>query len=276
MFYALGRFIKSLFSKRHSADDCIPTQNQQSTPTPKVPTPQAKPAPKNTPKQAAKKDVRKRTHEVPQMLFGPELEGGEWPSCAQSYLIDDSTVQTGSHDDGECRPITALSHRKAKEFILSHYPKNVNETCGFHIHVSFGKNQDRWLYVLIGSDFYKFFTREAKKFCKTLNNARDRERLTERMNGYHGYVVNDTNLEARLLGRGGYKVRECLLNYKQATGTVEVRMAPMFASKKTAARYLDWLSKTLKKHFREHGPLSKKQLAMMKSCGEKSHGIIDI
>lgn len=198
----------------------------------------------------------------PRILVGPELEGGQWPDCASTIRINDFTVKTGCDDDGEVRPSAPLTLTKAKPWIIKHYPGQVNETCGFHVHMSFGADQTGWLIMLADFDivkveFFDYFLAEAERFGNSLTDPIDSKRFLSRLKGCRS-SARRSNLRENFCGTSQTKADH--LSWHSIYNTVEVRVAPMFSTSVIAVEYLEWLVNLFKKFFKDNGPLSPEEI----------------
>lgn len=191
------------------------------------------------------------------LLFGVELEGGKWPRHSRNYMDVDITVHTGCIDDGECKTPYGLPLKEAQSFIKKCYPRRVNETCGMHVHVSFGAENIAWALTLAEGDFFNFFLSEAEHFGQTLTGL-DKKRFFSRLEGKNRACSRVSNLKQKLFIGGGDK--NVLLNYCAKYQTVEFRLAPMFLKAKTAKRYLLWLSGILENYCLKHGKPTEEQI----------------
>lgn len=180
--------------------------------------------------------------------FGFELEGG-WDEERfgkyedEGIMKGDGSVDTDDTEAGEIatRPFTNLN--KAWEFMLEHYPDEVNRTCGFHIHVS----MDEGYYVkLMEKEFHEEFLKWATKL-----GAKYKKRLPatfmERVEGKNNYCQKKFLPEKQIHGTGD---RYTQLNYcYHQHKTIENRMFPGCKSPKTAffllTQYLVFIEKYL-------------------------------
>ncbi len=166
--------------------------------------------------------------------FGFELEGG-WEFRPKMFKGDGS-VYSEQAETGEIasNPYKSLGH--AKRFIDKNYPKEVNQSCGFHIHISTKKKEDYLL--LTHPKFYKDFIFWAKKWNKEV--FRDYE-LQERILGKNEYCKriksNFHGIYYRQIKYSDKRFRQLNFCYGKHK-TLENRLFPMFKNSKLAFRAL--------------------------------------
>jgi hypothetical protein len=215
--------------------------------------------------------MRADTHIV---KVGFEIEGG-WdgqpyvPPFEDVNLIEDGSINGGSlREDaiqaphvGECvSPVFAYSEEEEGKlkwvtWLNTHWPNaepphRTNNTCGFHIHISFGNFLD---YSLLTSSGALFALREEMvKLGKELKLPKKHE-FWRRMNGYNDFCTFETNPAAQMHTRSKHCNRERygFLNFAwNLHGTVEFRALPTFRDAHIAVafaeRYFDvvddWLA----------------------------------
>lgn len=176
------------------------------------------------------------------LKIGAELEGG-WNLQGHAWrpLVQDrggDLVGDGSLEDLESPCIGEIRtkpHDSLEQFISDvHFfmPEETNESCGFHIHVSF---TDDDYARLIDERFYFYFLLRWQKWGQDVGIRRGHEfwlRLEGDNTFCHRKFVPDNQVQHN--DRGGERYAH--LNYcYNLHGTVECRLLPMFADAGTAA-----------------------------------------
>lgn len=168
--------------------------------------------------------------------IGVELEGGfTQKQYEQARLINlwhgDGSVHVGMDYEGEIVS-PALDVKDLCEWIIANYPKKVNHTCGFHIHVSFKSNLD--YSRLMSRTFYRHFLDRWEKWGKKNVHKQDHPFWHR----WHGKAADGRDHERSYCQRRFYDPdrmacdqgdRYHQLNYCWSKhGTIENRMLPMF------------------------------------------------
>lgn len=128
------------------------------------------------------------------------------------------------------------------EWMGKHYPTAVNESCGFHVHVSF-KNILSYS-RLMEDAFWTFFLAEATKFGKGMKWGA-KHPFWARLNGKNRFSMDRFNPEAQVTQKTKVDSRRTHLNFCFAQhGTLECRLFPAFADPQEATRAVEWLTST--------------------------------
>ena len=207
--------------------------------------------------------------------MGVELEGG-WRhrKDRESGFHGDSSVDVYSEDDGrhecdgDCEDDCVISSepriagefvsppstvKELAEFMDKHYPDDIDESCGMHVHFSFVKEGHYG--TLMEPRFYGYFLRMMQKFGEEHKLSKSDE-FWERLAGKNNYCCNNRKsnrtsvgyrrlVESQVYDRTRNETRYHHLNFCKALhGTLEVRLLPMFNDKKLAIEaihYLAWI-----------------------------------
>jgi hypothetical protein len=210
--------------------------------------------------------------------IGIELEGGDWPDgrdtegwkedgsvdvegsgggedcdCPNSHDVGyyghhDDCASGGYSDSGEVASPILMNWREVKEFVTDCYPKNIDSSCGMHVHASF-KEHDDYVRVMRQS-FYKLFQKNWNAWARSAELrgfpiGQDVRRLRSRLQGGNTYCQDEFFPERTYLAsHGGGHTRYTQLNYRwKAIGTLECRVLPMFD---TAERALSAVGNLIK------------------------------
>lgn len=187
--------------------------------------------------------------------LGVELEGGWDKTFSDTIIQHDGSVHlpltstvTGkpSRHYGEIPspPFTDLD--TLKEWLVKHYPTAVNSHCGFHVHISLRKN----LYYsqLMDKAFFKFFRQGAEKWAHRQNFPSD-DLIWHRLKGQNKFCTTAfmPHQQTQIIVKEQNDVRRyTMLNYCYGMhGTVECRVAPMFAKPELAFSWVEFIVKTV-------------------------------
>jgi len=133
-----------------------------------------------------------------------------------------------------------------KKWIIKYYPVAINETCGFHIHVSF--KSIRHYNNLMEEEFYKFFLERMKNFANTYEfdkHSNDKERLMYRLSGRNRFAAKVFIPDYQCKEMKGNYHRYTQLNFSyKVHNTIECRLFPMFTRVETALAAVEELIKT--------------------------------
>lgn len=171
-------------------------------------------------------------------MLGIELEGG-WkkapegvsPNHDGSVRFPEQAVVNGLRYVGEI-PSPPLPPRDLENWMKRYYPPFVNETCGMHVHMSFGANA--LAYTRLMAEAYPFtvveyFIRWAKE-----QGLRDSHPIWERLSGNSRYCQHVYAADLQVMNnrkdfdqqRPGHRYTVINYNYGR-TRTVECRLLPM-------------------------------------------------
>lgn len=169
-------------------------------------------------------------------LVGLELEGG-WDCNEVSELEkedscyhSDGSVSCSGNVTGEIVS-TPLPIGNAVQWLEEFYPTHMNQTCGFHIHVSL-KNEKYYSW-LMDKVFYRYYLKEMEKFGNDypVKNSS----FWSRLKGNNNYCRKkwDADKQSGLRDKDSYRythVNFCYSLHK----TVEFRLLPLFKEVTTA------------------------------------------
>lgn len=164
---------------------------------------------------------------------GMELEGG-WVGEHPTFTISgDSSVACEGDTLGEYRTIPSDSLKGALAELGEKYPHDIDESCGFHIHISTSPSN---MAILADRGFYRCFYNRMfllSDFIKKSKNKKDYDRLCNRLDGKNAYCKSIFNPIEQLSGGD----RRTSLNFcsYQSHKTLENRLFPMFELKSNAA-----------------------------------------
>lgn len=180
-------------------------------------------------------------------LVGVELEGG-WDHAPERMIRDGSVnfpralnVQYPGEIPSPPFPFTDA----LKKWIKENYPPHVNETCGFHIHVSF----TRLFYyqVLMSKKFFDFFLKEAKKWGE--DQGVTNEAFWNRLNGRVHFCAPAYHPDEQAAARGKGPARYSALNYCFSLHkTIESRLMPMFETPDEAWEAVKFTVNTMRRY----------------------------
>lgn len=175
-------------------------------------------------------------------LIGLELEGSWRRIFRDSSIIADPSVRgvEGFRHFGEAVS-PPLDRPGIEKWLLTHVPDAVNETCGYHIHVSLKRSRD---YIRLTSErFYKLLLQRISEWGEREKIPKEHhfwQRLagTFRFQTPAGNVRNFCRKEFRpeeqmyVVKKGGEGgARHCHLNFCYSLhGTVELRLFPAWDS----------------------------------------------
>jgi hypothetical protein len=191
-------------------------------------------------------------------LVGVELEGG-WNHAPERMIRDGSVnfprslnVQYPGEIPSPPYPFTDT----LKKWIKENYPDHVNETCGFHIHVSF----TRLFYyqVLMSKKFFDYFLKEAgvwgKKACPGYDN------FWRRLNGRVHYCAPSYQPDAQAAARDKGDARYSALNYCFGLHkTIESRLMPMFNTPDEAWEAVKFTVNTMRRYLAQNVRIERKK-----------------
>lgn len=171
--------------------------------------------------------------------FGFELEGGwdQEPPERHRLVRDGSVTATGAFYVGELpSPVFATSIEQlveASTFLEDNYPDHVAESCGLHVHMSFGPHKNGALGSLAVEPYQKYLYGRIAAWAKE-KKVQSRA-LWDRLAGQNNYcrlglmpsaLITRANLHNRYFGVNLQSI------WKH--GTVEIRVLPAFRKPETA------------------------------------------
>lgn len=191
--------------------------------------------------------------------IGLEMEGG-WNRRPLCEVIRDGSVDVRAEIVGEVCSPPYHKPENAEAWIRKHHPTVVNQSCGFHIHVSV----EAGLYMrLMTREFYGYFIEAYRVWGNTAfqiavtDNA---ARFWERMTGRNRYCTDqwEPDRQATVVNRQSntWDTRYAHLNFCWARhGTLESRLLPMFSDPTLTVsgmhKFLDivntWLEQSLQR-----------------------------
>lgn len=167
------------------------------------------------------------------MAVGLELEGA-WNRAPGNLKHDGSVVgDFGELAKGEVCSEPLATIESAEAWLRNNYPDRVNETCGFHVHVSLPP-----LYYsrLMVEDFNKKFLSQMEDFWNCYRGQPGFDQFRSRLDGQNQYCQKRFVPEAQLFRTEAYGDRAALPRYSQLNycfgrhGTLECRLFPCFPS----------------------------------------------
>lgn len=178
-------------------------------------------------------------------LVGVELEGG-WinPTFVQQIIHDGSVIglPREARVIGEL-PSPPMTTTKLDKWVVTHYPKYVNESCGMHVHMSF---ETPWVYQrLVDPRYPSTIIKYVGEWAKKENLIKDHPIWT-RLAGKSVYCqhIFDPSEQSKAVkkgfdrGRPGH--RYTVVNYCYSrTNTIEVRLLPMMETAEQAVRAIN-------------------------------------
>jgi len=164
--------------------------------------------------------------------IGLEVEGG-WRSQPPD-LHHDGSVRGLPADmvvgELSSSPITGLANAEA--WLRERYPHATNESCGFHVHLSFNElNYSR----LMDEDFNNFFLAEMERFWLENRSKPGFDLFRFRLDGQNQYCQKIFRPELQLWRQEAYGDRGTHPRYSQLNfcygrhGTMECRLFPCFS-----------------------------------------------
>jgi hypothetical protein len=167
--------------------------------------------------------------------IGVELEGG-WSVEPNAVVQHDGSVDLSDNNEAKTcitgevvsKPGTLL---QTIRFMNENYPPFVNNTCGFHIHISLA--DELYYSELMSKQFFDYFLEQANKWAKKRNFPRD-DFIWQRLSGKIRYCqkIFAPEEQAWTKRKHGFEKRYSALNFcKKLHGTFEVRVWPMFPNK---------------------------------------------
>lgn len=152
----------------------------------------------------------------------------------------DGSVSTPSSFNGE---VVSLPHSNLAEleaWILEHYPNHVNDSCGFHIHMSFKSNLD--YSRLMSRRFHRYFLKSWETWGKKMDIKSKEfwDRLYEKSTRAKQYCKKSfSDPDKQAVGRGDryHQLNFCYSKHH----TLECRMLPMFQDASIGIRAMRFL-----------------------------------
>jgi hypothetical protein len=170
--------------------------------------------------------------------IGCELEGG-WERRPRGLKYDGS-VYVGTSYVGEISSPAFNWVESLIRWIRKFYPDEVNESCGFHVHVSF--KHDLYYSQLMSMDFYEYFLRKTRKWgLKKEREGCDMSLFWERWEGRNRFCRKRFMPEEQAYLECKDEPRYAHLNFcYKLRGTLECRLFPMFKEVELACEAV-WL-----------------------------------
>lgn len=202
---------------------------------------------------------------MPQRIdkIGVEIEGGWEGEPYISPFKDISLIADGSIDGQNLKtkrlgtvhigeavspPFPFEKLKELEEWIISHYPSGVNETCAFHIHVSLLSDDD--YSTLMSWKFTRRFLMAAVEWGKD-EGIGAKSPFWERVFGRNLFCTKAFNPDAqaaKVEKRHNDKERYGVFNFCHGVHhTVECRVFPAFATSQQAVSALKFLLKFIQK-----------------------------
>lgn len=183
-------------------------------------------------------------------FLGLELEGG-WDrlfrDCAPQH--DGSVRHPISRKTGVATehlgeiPSPKLKPEEAEKWLRDHFPDGTNDSCGFHIHMSFKKNLDYGR--LMSRKFFNLFLKEAKTWGEKEGIPKG-DPFWHRLTGNNQYCrkvfVPHKQIHQTRKGNDRYTMFNYCFGLHQ---TVECRLAPMFSDVERAVSWVKFLVETV-------------------------------
>lgn len=194
---------------------------------------------------------------------GVELEGGFDQEIFERARIKnwwhhDGSVSVPSGENGEIASPAFDNLDLLAQFISKYYPKEVNKTCGFHIHISLNSNLD--YSRLMTKRFHRYFLKMWESWGKRCNiqNKQFWERLREESPEAKQYCKRKFEDPFRQAYQEERSSRYHQLNFCwKKHGTMENRMLPMFKEADLGINalkfYVGFVEKWLTLQKREYG-----------------------
>lgn len=164
--------------------------------------------------------------------IGLELEGG-WQFAPTGLKRDGSVVGLSSDYQGEIASVPLKSRDEAVKWLRANYPQEVNNTCGFHVHVGIAAlHYSR----LMCEEFNSKFLAAMEDFWNCHRGATGFDLFRSRLDGQNAYCQKIFRPEQQLWRNEAYGDRHSVPRYSQLNfcygrhGTLECRLFPCFAS----------------------------------------------
>lgn len=168
--------------------------------------------------------------------IGVELEGA-WSPDAQAILkrmlVHDGSVRGfgGEVQSGEVKSQPLSTIEAAESFVRTHYPNEVNESCGFHVHVSMAPlHYSR----LMNEDFNNCFLNAMEDFWSRFRSEPGFNLFRHRLDGQNRYCQKVFRPEEQIFRTEAYGPHDTHPRYSQLNycwgrhGTMECRLFPCF------------------------------------------------
>ena len=171
--------------------------------------------------------------------IGVELEGG-WDEVPEGCtIVGDGSVMVRSRHVGEIRSPVFNSVYEIGPWVESAYPQTVGKSCGIHVHMAFGVNNDGVVSLLSDTDDYRRFLMRHLHYWGSRNKVR-LSYFWDRLDGLNNFCLARDNGRSVFpyigeLGDGGDRYTQVNFCSYRNHKTVEVRVLPAFKSKRLAA-----------------------------------------
>lgn len=164
--------------------------------------------------------------------IGLELEGG-WATNIRGLKRDGSVSGINSDYQGEVASPPIKGYDEAVAWLRANYPQEVNNTCGFHVHVGLAPlHYSR----LMCEEFNSKFLAAMEDFWNCHRGATGFDLFRSRLDGQNAYCQKVFRPEQQLWRNEAYGDRGSLPRYSQLNfcfgrhGTLECRLFPCFPS----------------------------------------------
>jgi hypothetical protein len=149
---------------------------------------------------------------------------------------------------------------QAIEFINDCYPDNINNSMGFHIHLSVQTIDEYSL--LMTKEFYEYIKSAMFKFLETLKGTEDYLLLKKRLNGDNRFCYMVFNNPMQQIINTGYDgIRYSMLNFCfNKHKTFELRVLPMFKQKDNCIKALEFYYKVVNIYLKKHKTIKFEQV----------------
>lgn len=170
-------------------------------------------------------------------LIGVELEGG-FKKKPPTRVKTDVSVRgvTGRYHGEVCSPPMKL--RKVIKWMKANYPTSVNDSCGFHIHISMNLID---YHRCMSKEFCDYIIEKLKVWGKE-NNITLPE-FWERLDGKNGFCIDEFEPDKQILGEPiqtnkthfkGNRYTQINFSCFREHKTFELRVLPMFSDVETS------------------------------------------
>lgn len=164
--------------------------------------------------------------------FGLEVEGG-WDVEHRGLKHDGSVNGLTSAMRGEIASAPIKTIEESIKWLREHYPQEVNNTCGFHVHVGLAPlHYSR----LMCEEFNSKFLAAMEDFWNRYRGSPGFDLFRSRLDGQNQYCQKVFRPEHQLWRQEAYGDRRLLPRYSQLNfcfgrhGTLECRLFPCFES----------------------------------------------
>lgn len=190
-------------------------------------------------------------------LVGVELEGG-WDHAPRRMIHDGSVNFNTDRIEyvGEIPSPPFPFTDALKKWIKDNYPQHVNQSCGFHVHVSF----TRMFYyqVLMSRDFFNYFLKEARAWGQ--EHCPDYGAFWRRMDGRTHYCAPNYMPDEQACLTQKADPRYSALNYCFSLHkTIESRLMPMFETPELAWEATSFTVNAMRRYLARNSRIERKK-----------------